>query len=62
MFFSVDLLSLRGGKMNTIWLLGTLNKNEKNAVIKKKKAELLRNDLKAICQDLVAKFPVQVGS
>jgi hypothetical protein len=58
MFFSVDLLSLRGGKMNTIWLLGTLK--EKNAIIKKKKAELLRNDLKAICQELVAKFPVKV--
>ena len=24
MFFSLDLLSIRGGKMNTIWLLGTL--------------------------------------
>ena len=23
MFYSVDLLSLKGGKMNVIWLLGT---------------------------------------
>jgi len=31
MFFSLDLLSIRGGKMNTlntIWLLGTLKKKE----------------------------------
>ena len=58
MFFSLDLLSIRGGKMNTIWLLGTVK--EKEAIIKKKKAELLKNDLKAICADLVSRFPVQV--
>ena len=57
MFFSLDLLSIRGGKMNTIWLLGTLKEKEK--IIKKKKSELLKNDLKAICRDLVARFPVQ---
>ena len=57
MFFSLDLLSIRGGKMNTIWLLGTLK--EKETVIKRKKGELLKNDLKAICRELVAKFPVQ---
>ena len=48
MFFSLDLLSIRGGKMNTIWLLGTLK--EKEAIIKRKKAQLLRNDPKAICR------------
>ena len=58
MFFSLDLLSIRGGKMNTIWLLGTVKEKEK--IIKKKKAELLKNDLKAICADLVSRFPVQV--
>ena len=58
MFFSFDLLSVRGGKFNTIWLLGTLKEKEK--IIKKKKAELLKNDLKAICADLVSRFPVQV--
>ena len=56
MFFSLDLLSIRGGKMNTIWLLGTLKEKEK---IIKKKSELLKNDLKAICRELVARFPVQ---
>ena len=55
-FFSLDLLSIRGGKMNTIWLLGTLKEKK---TIKRKKSELLKNDLKAICRELVARFPVQ---
>jgi hypothetical protein len=56
MFFSLDLLSIRGGKMNTIWLLGTVK--EKEAIIRKHKAELLKNDLQLICRDLVKRFPV----
>ena len=77
MFYSVDLLSLKGGRMNMIWLLGTqrLGKpvlsemdefdvfrfcilkflRDKTALIKKKKAELLRTDLIALCKELVTR-------
>ena len=57
MFFSLDLLSIRGGKMNTIWQLGTTK--DKAALIKKRRAELLKNDLQTIIQDLMSLFPVQ---
>jgi len=59
MFYSVDLLNIRGGKMSTVWLLGTVKEKEQAALIRKKKAELLRNDLKSIIQELVKRFPVQ---
>ena len=77
MFYSVDLLSLKGGRMNMIWLLGTqrLGKpvlsemdefdvfrfcilkflRDKTALLKKKKAELLRTDLIALCKELVTR-------
>ena len=77
MFYSVDLLSLKGGRMNMIWLLGTqrlynfpqisalvLNScfyhllRDKTALIKKKKAELLRTDLMALCKELVTRWLV----
>ena len=57
MFYDLDLLSIRGGKMNTIWLLGTTK--DKAALIKKRRAELLKNDLESIIQDLISRFPVQ---
>ena len=41
MFFSLDLLSIRGGKMNTIWLLGTLkDKEEKRAAEERPEGDL----------------------
>ena len=71
MFYSVDLLSLKGGKMNMIWLLGTqrlykiellycklnfVTLRDKTALIKKKKSELLRTDLMALCKELVTRW------
>ena len=43
--------------MSTIWLLGTTK--DKAALIKKRRAELLKNDLETIIQDLMSRFPVQ---
>jgi len=40
-----------------IWLLGT--QRDKTALIKKKKTELLRTDIMALCKELVTRFPVQ---
>jgi len=40
-----------------IWLLGT--QRDKTAFIKKKKSELLRTDLMALCKELATRFPVQ---
>jgi len=57
MFFSADLLSVRGGKFGTIWLLATTK--DRQAIVKKRKAELLRTNMAQLCQDLVKMFPVQ---
>jgi len=43
--------------MNIIWLLGT--QRDKTALIKKRKSELLRSDLMALCKELITRFPVQ---
>jgi len=57
MFFSTDLLSVKGGKFGTIWLLATTK--DRNAVVKKKKAELLRTNMSQLCMELTRMFPVQ---
>ena len=57
MFFSTDLLSIRGGKFGTVWLLATTK--DRQSVIKKKKSELLKTDMTKLCQELIKMFPVQ---
>ena len=55
MFFSTDLLSIRGGKFGTVWLLATTK--DRQSVIKKKKSELLKTDMTKLCQELIKMFP-----
>ena len=43
MFFSKDLLSIKGGKSGTIWLLATTK--DRKTIVKKKRSELLRTDM-----------------
>ena len=57
MFFSTDLLSVKGGKFGTIWLLATTK--DRNAVVKKKRAELLRTNMSQLCMELTRMFSVQ---
>ena len=57
MFFSTDLLSVRGGKFGTIWLLATTR--DRKAVVKKKRAELLKTNMSQLCRELIKMFPVQ---
>eukprot|EP00092_Neocalanus_flemingeri_P026886 GFUD01029142.1.p1 GENE.GFUD01029142.1~~GFUD01029142.1.p1 ORF type:complete len:151 (-),score=54.62 GFUD01029142.1:114-566(-) len=58
MFYSSDLLCVRGGKFGTIWLLATTK--DRQAVFKKKKAaELMKTNMTRLCQKLVNMFPVQ---
>ena len=57
MFFSTDLLSVKGGKFGTIWLLATTK--DRTAVVKKKRAELLRTNMSQLCMELTRMFPVQ---
>jgi len=57
MFYSTDLLTLRGGKFNLIWLLSTAN--DKNAILRKRKKDLLSLDVGNVAQELVKMFPVQ---
>ena len=45
MFFSLDLLSIRGGKMNTIWLLGTLKEKDHQEEEKRAAEERPEGDL-----------------
>ena len=57
MFFSVDLLSVKGGKFGTIWLLATTK--DRKAVVKKKRTELLRTNMSQLCAELTRMFPAQ---
>ena len=57
MFFSTDLLSVKGGKFGTIWLLATTK--DRKSVVKKKRAELLRTNMSQLCMELTKMFPVQ---
>ena len=57
MFYSTDLLTLRGGKFNLIWLLSTTK--DKNALYRKRKKDLLNLDVGATSQELIRMFPVQ---
>ena len=57
MFFSKDLLSVKGGKFGTIWLLATTK--DRKTVVKKKRAELIRTDMSKLCMELRRMFPVQ---
>eukprot|EP00092_Neocalanus_flemingeri_P008741 GFUD01009414.1.p1 GENE.GFUD01009414.1~~GFUD01009414.1.p1 ORF type:complete len:285 (-),score=97.64 GFUD01009414.1:82-936(-) len=57
MFYSSDLLCVRGGKFGTIWLLATTK--DRQAVFKKKKSELMKMNVTKLCQELVNMFPVQ---
>ena len=55
MFYSVDLLALRGGQMNLIWRLGIMKEQE--MIVRKNKARLLKSHLVEICQSLISRFP-----
>ena len=57
MFYSTDLLTLRGGKFNLIWLLSTTK--DKNALYRKRKKDLINLDVGATSQELIRMFPVQ---
>ena len=57
MFFSTDLLSVRGGKFGTIWLLATTRNGK--TVMKKYRAELLKTYIYKLCRELIKMFPVQ---
>ena len=57
MFYSTDLLTLRGGKFNLIWLLSTAN--DKNSILRKRKKDFLTLDVGNVAQELAKMFPVQ---
>ena len=57
MFYSTDLLSFRGGKFSTIWLLGTCR--DKKQTANKKRQELKKLKLHRICEELTKLLPVQ---
>jgi len=57
MFYSKDLLCVRGGKFSTIWLVAT--SKDKNAVIKKKKSDLLKTNMAQLCHEISAMLPVR---
>ena len=57
MFYSTDLLSFRGGKFSTIWLLGTCR--DKKQTANKKRQELKKLKLHHICEELTKLLPVQ---
>ena len=57
MFYSNDLLTLRGGgKFNLIWLLSTTS--DKLSLVRKRKADLLSLNYKTIVEELKKLFPV----
>ena len=57
MFYSVDLLNLRGGgKFNMIWLFATI---DPKTLAKKKKKDLLSMDFCSIVKDLEKMLPVR---
>ena len=57
MFYSNDLLTLRGGgKFNLIWLLSTTN--DRATIARKRKADLLSLNYKNIVDELQKLFPV----
>ena len=57
MFYSNDLLTLRGGgKFNLIWLLSTTS--DKLSLARKRKADLLSLNYKTIVEELQKLFPV----
>ena len=57
MFYSNDLLTLRGGgKFNLIWLLSTTN--DRASIARKRKADLLSLNYKNIVDELQKLFPV----
>ena len=57
MFYSTELLSFRGGKFSTIWLLGTCR--DKKQTANKKRQELKKLKLHRICEELTKLLPVQ---
>ena len=57
MFYSNDLLTLRGGgKFNLIWLLSTTS--DKLSLARKRKADILSLNYKTIVEELQKLFPV----
>ena len=57
MFYSNDLLTLRGGgKFNLIWLLSTTS--DKVSLARKRKADILSLNYKTIVEELQKLFPV----
>ena len=57
MFYSNDLLSLRGGQLGIVWLLAT--SKDKAAAIKKKRSLVVQTDVGQMCKDLCRMIPVQ---
>ena len=57
MFYSNDLLSLRGGKFGIVWFLAT--SKDRAAAVKKKRALVVQTDLALLCKDLCRMIPVQ---
>ena len=57
MFYSTNLLTLRGGKFNLIWLLSTAN--DKTALLRKRKKDIVSLDVTNVARELVKMFPVQ---
>ena len=57
MFYSTDLLSVRGGgKFNLVWMLSSTNNVDKLA--KGRKKDILALKISATCDDLLKLFPV----
>ena len=46
MFYSTDLLSIRGGKFSTVWLIG--NRKDRKHAPKKKRVEIRKIDITSI--------------
>ena len=56
MFYSADLLSIRGGKFSTVWLMG--NSRDRKQSAKNKRIEIRKIDISAICEEMLKMLPV----
>ena len=56
MFYSADLLSIRGGKFSTVWLMG--NSRDRKQTAKNKRIEIRKIDIGSICEEMLKMLPV----
>ena len=56
MFYSADLLSIRGGKFSTVWLMG--NSRDRKQTAKNKRIEIRKIDIASICKEMLKMLPV----